>query len=132
MQKTSISLFSASINFGLEKGYTKEKIDKEAVIRYLQQCQDELITTDNVYLSCAISDTEIVLSGQREAHLKLQFINYPRFPLPEKELKKHIENLMLKMMPKFEQNRIVIEYLDETVMLEQSREVDKRIIQNQE
>ncbi|TQO38683.1 hypothetical protein GQ41_3343 [Arenibacter algicola] len=92
----------------------------------MQSYQNELITESDVTLS----ECDIVLSGQVEPHLKLNFINYPKFPLEEKILKIEIENLTKSLMQKFEQNRVVIEYLNETVMLENSDLIDPRIKRN--
>jgi hypothetical protein len=61
--------------------------------------------------------------------LKLNFINYPKFPLKETLLKKEIEKITKALMKEFDQNRVVIEYLDETVMLEGSDRIDPRIKQ---
>ena len=68
-----------------------------------------------------------MLSGQVEPHLQLNFINYPKFPLKENILKIEIENLTRAVMQKFEQNRVVLEYLNETVMFEDSELIDPRI-----
>lgn len=78
-------------------------------------------------LSVSLSECDVVLSGQVEPHLNLHFINYPKFPLKESALKIEIENLTMYLMKEFEQNRVVIEYLDETVMLENSDSIDPRI-----
>lgn len=42
-------------------------------------------------------------------------------------LKIEIENLTKYLMTEFEQNRVVIEYLDETIMLANSELIDPRI-----
>ena len=68
-----------------------------------------------------------MLSGQVEPRLQLNFINYPQFPLKENVLKIEIENLTRSLMQKFQQNRVIIEYLNETVMFEDSELIDSRI-----
>ena len=125
--KTHCKPFSAKAKFGLERGYTKEVIKKESVIKFIQEQQNALIKEKDIYLSVSISESTIVLSGQNEPHLKLSFINYPKFPLKEEILKSEIEHLIQTMMIKFEQNRVMIEYLDETTMIETSSEIDSRI-----
>lgn len=125
--KKSLKPFSAKVTLGLELGYTEKLIEKIEIIKHLQKIQNDLIRTKNIYLSVSISDTIIVMSGQIEPHIILSFINYPKFPLKPEKLKKEIEELTKQLMRKFKQNRIIIEYLDETVMLEQSEKVDKRI-----
>lgn len=85
-----------------------------------------MISTKNIHLSCSITKCEIVLSGQIEKHLKIGFINYPKFQLKHSILKTEIENLAQRLMNEFKQNRIVVEYIDETVMFEKT---DKIIIE---
>jgi len=126
-KKTAIEPFSAKVTFGLELGYTKNLIDKSKIIEYLQSYQNRLIEEKNLILSVSLSECKIVLSGQIEPHLQLNFINYPKFPIKENILKIEIENLTKSLMTKFEQNRVVIEYLNETIMFEHSELIDPRI-----
>lgn len=125
--KTTISPFLAKVTLGLELAYTKKLIDKSEIVNYLQEYQNHLINEKELFLSVSISECTIVLSGQIEPHLKLNFINYPKFPLQESILKNEIEKLTKCLMEKFEQNRVIIEYLDETVMFENSKLIDPRI-----
>lgn len=129
-KKTTSKPFSAKVTFGLELGYTNKIIDKSKVIAYLQDCQNQLIKEENIVLSVSLTECNIVLSGQVEPHLQLNFINYPKFTLQENILKKEIENLTKSLMEKFQQNRVVIEYLNETVMFEHSELIDPRIKKN--
>ncbi len=127
MNRKSIKTFSAKVTIGLEKAYEKEKIEKNRVIEFIQKIQNELIKNNSIYLSVSVSECEIVMSGQIEPHLVLNFINYPKFPLKEDVLKMEIEELTKKLASQFKQNRVVIEYLDETVMFEQNDNIDPRI-----
>jgi len=127
LKRTSINPFSAQITLGLEKEYTKELIEKSAIIKFLQDYQNQLINKKNIFLSASLSECDIVLSGQVEPHLKLSFINYPKFPIEESILKNEIENMTKSLMKYFSQNRVVIEYLNETVMFENSDNIDPRI-----
>jgi hypothetical protein len=126
--KTPVKPFSAQITIGLERGYTQELIEKNKVITFLQKYQQQLLTDQKIAISAAVRHCDIVFSGQLEPHLQLNFINYPKFPLEEKLLKETINNLTKALMEKFYQNRVVIEYLDETVMFEVSEEIDIRIL----
>ena len=47
--------------------------------------------------------------------------------MEQKVLKIEIETMTKYLMNEFEQNRIVIEYFDETVMFENSEKIDPRI-----
>ncbi|RXJ49414.1 hypothetical protein [Gelidibacter gilvus] len=127
MKRVSIKPFSAKITLGLEKGYSKEPIDKSLVIKFIQNYQDQLVNDKGLLLSISLSECTIILSGQEEPHLNLNFINYPKFPLEETVLKTEIETMTKSLMSEFQQNRVVIEYLDETVMFENSSETDPRI-----
>lgn len=119
--------FSAHITIGLQEGYTELLISKDQVIKCIQEYQDILIDTREFYLSASVSETTIVLSGQVEPHLKLSFINYPKFSSGTLKLKQGIESMAKHLMENFNQNRLVIEYNDETVMLEVSEHIDNRI-----
>lgn len=125
--KKTIKSFSAKVTFGLELGYTGELIEKTKIIKHIQKIQNKLIKNKDIFLSVSISECNIVMSGQIEPHLILSFINYPKFPLKIETLKKEIEQLTKQLMNKFKQNRTIIEYLDETVMLEQQGKIDPRI-----
>lgn len=127
MKRVSIKPFSAKVTLGLEKGYTKKPIDKSLVLKFIQNYQDQLINDKGLLLSVSLSESTIVLSGQEEPHLNLNFINYPKFPLEDTVLKAEIENMIKSLMSEFHQNRVVIEYVDETVMLENLSKIDPRI-----
>lgn len=127
MKRKSIPPFYGILTIGLEIGYEKVKLDETEIITFIQAYQDALIKSKQIYLSASISNCTIVLSGQVEPHLKISFINYPKFELPLAVLKFEIEELSKQLLLAFKQNRVVIEYLDELVMLENSQEHDPRI-----
>ena len=129
MKRKSIPPFYGILTIGLEIGYEKVKLDETEIITFIQAYQDELIKNKQIYLSASISNCTIVLSGQVEPHLKISFINYPKFELPLAVLKFEIEELSKQLLLAFKQNRVVIEYLDEVIMLENSEEIDPRIQQ---
>ena len=129
MKRKSIPPFYGILTIGLEIGYEKVRIDKSGIITFIQAYQDELIKNKQIYLSASISNCTIVLSGQIESHLKISFINYPKFELSPAVLKFEIEELSKQLLLAFKQNRVVIEYLDEVIMLENSEEIDPRIQQ---
>lgn len=129
MKRKSIKPFHGILTIGLEIGYEKVKINEAEIITFIQAYQDELIKNKQIYLSASISNCTIVLSGQVEPHLRISFINYPKFELPTAVLKFEIEELSRQLLFAFKQNRVVIEYLDEVIMLENSEEIDPRIQQ---
>ena len=120
----------ATISIGLQRGYTKVAIQESEVFGFLQHLQDELIAKKSLYLSANCYRSSIVLSGQIEPHLNLQFINYPKFPLhgdsrvAEQLFKETVEHIAARLMEKFDQNRVVIQFHDSNVMLEKSGDID--------
>jgi len=119
--------FTATVTIGMQLGYSKQLYQKSQLIALLQKFQQQQISERTVYLSACISECEIVLSGQVEPHIKLDFINYPKFPLEEKQFKSEIELLVTYLMKELDQNRIVIVYHNETKMFETNNEIDPRI-----
>ena len=128
IKETKIKTFQASIFIGLEYGYTQKQINENLVIESLSELQKQLSAEKNIFLSASVSKTNIVLNDQNEQHLKIDFINYPKFPLSEEIFKDEVLHFGKELMKQFEQNRILIIYTDETVMLEQSEEIDPRIL----
>jgi hypothetical protein len=119
--------FQATINIGLEVGYTNKIYDKNKLIKELQAYQREKIEKENVYLSASISVCNIVLSGQNEKHLKLEFINYPKFVLSIEDFKTEIISLVKHLLIKMKQNSKVVIFTDETIMLEINKKIDPKI-----
>jgi len=93
----------------------------------LQKHQNNRIKEAGVYLSAFVQKGDIVMSGQVEPHYKIEFINYPKFPLKESVFKDEITQLGKHLMSAFKQNRIVITFHDEIVMLEENQDIDPRI-----
>lgn len=127
MEAKSIKTFTAVITLGLKIGYSKEHYNKEYLIKELQKYQKQRIDEASIYLSASISECNIVLSGQNEKHIKLEFINYPKFPLEVEVFKKEIVKLGSHLLNKMKQNRTVILFPDETIMLEVDEGIDPRI-----
>ena len=119
--------FTSTVTIGMQLGYSKQLYQKSQLIALLQKFQQQQIKERKVYLSACVSECEIVLSGQVEPHIKLDFINYPKFPLEEKQFKEEVEWLSVQLMNKLEQNRIVIVFHNETKMFEKNEAIDPRI-----
>ena len=126
-KKVSVSHFKSEITIGLEEGYTQKLIDKSEVIGFLQKFQDNLIQKEDIYLSAKVTACDIVLSGQIESHLSISFLNHPKYPLKLDKLKDILNHLVMELMRRFKQNRIVLMHSDETVMFESSDQIDNRI-----
>ena len=126
-KKLSIDQFKSEIIIGLEEGYTQKLIDKSEVIGFLQKFQDNLIEKEDIYLSAKVTACDIVLSGQIEPHLSISFLNHPKYQLKLDKLKDILNHLVMELMRRFKQNRIVLMHSDETVMFESSDQIDSRI-----
>ena len=77
MEIISAKRFYATLTIGLLKGYTTELIPVTAVYDELRRLQDLLAKEKQLYLSANCYESTIVLSGHREPHLNIRFINYP-------------------------------------------------------
>ncbi|MEJ1959939.1 MAG: hypothetical protein WDM70_11390 [Nitrosomonadales bacterium] len=125
--------YKATFSIGLQVGYSNDTIEEYDVIKFLQQLQNILIAERHIYMSANYYTSNIVLGGQIEPHLTLKFINYPQAPLHEDEeaaehiFKDVIENIVRRLMDEFNQNRVVIQFHDSNVMLENSYDIDPRI-----
>lgn len=127
MKVSSIETFTATITLGLEIGYTKELYSKDYFLKELQAYQKKRMKDANVYLSASVTECHIVLGGQNEPHLKLEFLNYPKFPLDVEVFKKEIIDLGTHLLNSMKQNRTLIIFTDETYMLESNDLIDPRI-----
>ena len=127
LKKTSVQAFKAIINLGLQWNYTDKLISKSEVIKSLSSYQKSKMKENDITLSVSVKESIIVLTDQKEPHLELSIINYPKFPLDMAKLKSETQLLVEYLMEEFNQNRVVIEYLDETVMLEKTSQIDPKI-----
>jgi hypothetical protein len=128
MEIISTAHYHGTITIGLQKGYTREPIPVEYVYDALAYYQKKLISDHKLYLSANCIESMIVLSGQREPHLNIRFINYPRFPLEEAVFKKHVLDIAVYLKANFEQKRLVIEFHDGCVMMQEGEEIDPEIV----
>ena len=123
MYKTTINTWQASFTIGLFRGYDKtDVITEDEFKKALAMGQKEIFRKYKLLLSTKITRCSIFADGQDEESLELQFINYPKFSADEKELKKAITVLADLMMKLLLQNRTVIIFPDDTIMLEADRE----------
>lgn len=122
-----LETYTAKLNIGLQKNYYNTYYAKSDYIQFLQEYQTKLITEKGIHLSAAVQEFELVYGNLVEKHLVLNFVNYPKFPLEINIFKKNINLLGKKMMEQFNQNRIMIEYPDETIVFEIDPKIDPKI-----
>jgi len=127
MNSITCKTFTAQVNLGLNKGYSDELISLVKVKEELLSAQTKIKEDFNIVLSAKLRHCEILCLGQEEPSIELEFIQYPKFPSEEQSLKKAILGLTKMLIIKLEQNRIVIVFSDETIMLEQSETIDPKI-----
>lgn len=123
----SCKTFTAQVTMGLKKRYTTEIMPIDVFKQELLKSQKIILEKYNIELSAKLSHCEILFLGQDEPSMELEFIQYPKFPQEESELKNAIVELTKMMMMELEQNRVVIVFTDETIMLEQSDAIDPTI-----
>ena len=126
-KKVSAEPFKAVINLGLQWNYSDELISKSDVINIIRDYQKSKMAKGEISLSVSIKESEIVFADQVEPHLEIAVINYPKFKYDAKQLKSEVIVLVQHLMKKFDQNRLVIEFLDETLMIENIDKIDPRV-----
>ncbi|MCB0687304.1 MAG: hypothetical protein KDC53_12295 [Saprospiraceae bacterium] len=77
----TLETYTATVSLGQEDGYTQRIILGDDYIHAIQAYQHDLRSTKEIYLSVSISESRIIHGGQNEPHIRLEFINYPPFPL---------------------------------------------------
>ncbi|MBI6115984.1 replication initiation protein [Salegentibacter maritimus] len=122
MKHKTIETFRAVATFGAKKGYSEEMIPISDFKKAVTSAQKEINEKLDIKLSAKISPCSIIFSGQDEPSYDLSFIQYPKFPYPVTDLKNAILQLCENLMEKLHQNRVVIVYDDETIMLEQNED----------
>ena len=119
--------FTAQATFGLQKGYSRELITLKEFKNALFIGQQKTKKQFSVMLSTKITLCEIVFLGQEEKSITLDFIQYPKFPIEEAKLKQAILFMVQQLMLALDQNRVVIIFPSETVMLEKTVAIDPNI-----
>jgi hypothetical protein len=119
--------FIATSVIGLQRGYSNKLIDIETFKDVLLEAQKSVSEHYNVSLSVKLTACDILFLGQEEPSLTLSIIQYPKFLQPEAILKEAFTKLITKLMIDLDQNRIVIQFPDETIMLEQTDAIDHKI-----
>jgi len=129
VSKTTIPKWSACITIGMIRGYTKERIELNEVKKHLKFIQEIQIKREQLYLSANVYLSDILLSGHDEPHVNLNFINYPRFPASDAQLKNGVLEIAEYLQIRLAQNRVLISFDNEITMLEVNKDVNNRIIQ---
>lgn len=127
INKKTTPTLKAEITIGLNKEYSDETWSIEELKSKLFKVQHKLKEEHEILLSTKVNLCDIVFLGQDEPSVTLSFINYPKFPITEDLFKKGVSFIAEELMIELKQNRIVIVFDDETLMLEKSDEIDKNI-----
>ena len=127
MNSVKCKTFNAQITIGLFRGYSNKSISVPEFKKALLKAQENIKIQCKIKLSAKLTMCEILFLGQEEPSVDLQFIQYPKFPQEESALKKAIVELTEQLMAELEQNRVVIVFADETIMLERSNAIDPKI-----
>lgn len=127
MNIVTCKTFRANITVGLHKGYTNDLISWQIFKNEITKVQQLVKDKFNIVLSAKIYQCEIVCLGQEEPSATIEFIQYPKFQIEEEKLKNAILYFTEQLQTILEQNRVVIVFNDETIMLEKSSNIDPAI-----
>ena len=127
INKVVLPTFKADITIGLHKGYSDAQWSLNEFKTSLVKAQKLLKESKGMLLSAKVTLCDIVFLGQDEPSLTISFINYPKFPIEREAFKEGVEFIARMLLDDLKQNRIVIVFDDETMMLEKSDEIDRNI-----
>ena len=127
MNIVKIKTFTANATIGLNQEYSKTRIPLTKFKEALLSAQQNIYQHYTIGLSVKVSPSEILFLGQAEPSVDLQFIQYPKFLQEEALLKNAIVKCIEIVMLQLQQNRVVIVFTDETIMLEQKDAIDPNI-----
>ena len=120
-----IHTFTATIHVGLKIRRTGEiqSLDKAKKI-----CQNFV----NEMGECvSFTPTEYIYTNGGEPGVIVQFIQYPRFPKPEKEIIDRANRLAELLMKGLSQLKVCVVFPNETIMLENIKEENLNLLHNQ-
>lgn len=127
MKSVSCKTFTATLTVGLYKGYTQEIIPISYVKEQIAKTQQRVLNQFNIVLSAKLTPCEIICLGQEEPSVTIDFIQYPKFQYEEQILKEAILFFTKNIQESLHQNRVVVVFRDETIMLENNNEIDPNI-----
>ncbi len=127
MNRITCKTFRATITIGLFKGYTQEVISWNILKNEITSIQNKIKTKFDIVLSAKLYACEIICLGQEEPSVSIEFIQYPKFITEEKLLKNAIIEFTEEIQNALEQNRVVIVFEDETIMIEKTSAIDPKI-----
>lgn len=127
INKAIVRTLKADITIGLNKEYSDDTWSLSELKTSLIKAQKLLKERKDILLSVKVTLCDIVFLGQDEPSVTLSFINYPKFPVTEELFKKGVSYIAEELMRELKQNRIVIVFNDDTIMLEIADEIDKNI-----
>ena len=124
--------WTAEITIGLQKEYSDHHWSEIDLIEHLTAGQRSLKDSFGILLSAKVTECSIVFLGQVEPSITISFIQYPKFIQDEVKLKEGVLFLANHLMDGMNQNRLVIEFQNETIMIENNEQIDPKIKLNQD
>lgn len=105
----SVITFTATIYVGFREQYTNtiHTIEEAYAV-----CQEY---TNEIGLCVTVTPTMFVYTEGNEPGCAIGLIDYPRFPATSEEIKEKANTLAKRFMEEFNQLRVSVVYLDETV-----------------
>lgn len=113
----TVKTYTATIYVGLKHRATGHT-EKESTIY-----QNARAYCNSVGLCCSISRVDFVYTGGEESGFAIGLINYPRFPISKRQMRKHAICLAEQLMLYARQCRVSIVFPDKTIMLSNDPEI---------
>lgn len=121
MKNKVCNTFIATIWCGLQEYYNGYSFSIKEVIKICRKY------TDKLGWCITVTPTYFVYKNGDEEGFSIGIINYPRFPLSQKELKKRTFELANILLKHFRQYRISIVFKDKTIILSEKKKIIKKI-----
>ena len=125
----TVPTYQCYMTVGSVRGYDKDQMRiQECELRTAITFFQKRFEVENEYC-CAVRivSSEIVYQRYREPCFDIHCINYPRFPLKQKQIEKFMRELLLELMDVLEQERITLVTPDESVMFEREGADQSRV-----
>jgi hypothetical protein len=115
----TVPTFTATIYVGLRRGYTNEVMPFESVEKFIQEW------VDRISICVTVTRTQFVYKKGNEPGLIVGFINYPRFPSEEQDIRMKALMLAGELLHFCKQMRMSVVFPDKTIMLSNTEEIEK-------
>ena len=117
--------YHGTVNIGLQKGYTGSYYSKGDYLHFV--CEWHLKNGKSPLMLCAaVYEYDLVIGNHIEPHLTLRLVTLPNQKIRKKKFRKTVTKFARLMAHQFQQNRILVEFTDRSLLIEKTAEIDPK------